>query len=375
MGCIRCGRDIPGDAPFCPWCGKKQAQEKRKALKRPNGAGTVYKLQGRRKRPWVASKNKVIVGYFERKTDAFAALERLTGKSVTERYNMTFAEVFEDWKTEHYRTIGGKSVAGYDNAYKNCEALHDRKFRDLRTADFQNVIDSYNDKSRSTQAKYKHLFMQLSEFAVREEIASTNYSKFVRLKGEKPKEKEIFSAAEIEKLEADGSPAAKIVLMLIYTGMRIGELFNLKKENYHETYVIGGEKTEAGRNRVIPIRPEGRRYFAELAASATGELLVSGRDGQKNAENFRGREYYPLLRRLGIKRKTPHATRHTFASWAAAAGLRTDVLQKIIGHANYSTTADIYVHADAEELVGAVDAVSNLLVTETEHERITENTL
>lgn len=80
MGCIRCGRDIPEDAPYCQWCGKKQEQEKRKALKRPNGAGTVYKLQWRRKRPCVACKNRVIVGYFERKTDAFAALDRLTGK-------------------------------------------------------------------------------------------------------------------------------------------------------------------------------------------------------------------------------------------------------------------------------------------------------
>ena len=49
---------------------------------------------------------------------------------------------------------------------------------------------------------------------------------------------------------------------MIYTGMRIGELFGLRTENVHETYVIGGEKTKAGRNRIIPIRSEGRKYFA-----------------------------------------------------------------------------------------------------------------
>ena len=51
-------------------CGKKQVPEKRKALKRANGTGTVYKLSGRRSRPWVAAKNRVIIGYYPKKTDA-----------------------------------------------------------------------------------------------------------------------------------------------------------------------------------------------------------------------------------------------------------------------------------------------------------------
>lgn len=102
---------------FCPWCGKKQATAPRKALKRPNGAGTVYKLSGRRTRPWVAAKNKVIVGYYEKKTDALAALEKLSGKDLDERYNMTFAEVFTEWKAEHYREIGEKGIETYERAY------------------------------------------------------------------------------------------------------------------------------------------------------------------------------------------------------------------------------------------------------------------
>jgi len=142
--------------------------------------------------------------------------------------------------------------------------------------------------------------------------------------------------------------------MLLSTGMRIGELFSLPVADYHGTYVVGGEKTEAGRNRIIPIRPEGRQYFEYFAARATGELLISGYSGQKVIENFRKRDFYPLLDRLGISKKTPHATRHTYTSRAVKEGLAPEMLQKILGHADYSTTANIYTHIDAETLVSAV---------------------
>jgi integrase len=54
---------------------------------------------------------------------------------------------------------------------------------------------------------------------------------------------------------------------------------------------------------------------------------------------------------------TPHSTRHTFGSLSARAGMRPDALQKIIGHANYSVTADIYIHKDVEELKAAMTAL------------------
>ena len=78
-------------------------------------------------------------------------------------------------------------------------------------------------------------------------------------------------------------------------------------------------------------------------------------DGQRLSDNFRKREYYPLLERIGIARKTPHATRHTFASWAVSAGIRPELLQKMLGHASYDTTANIYIQSDIEQLIQAVE--------------------
>lgn len=357
MQCRKCHADMPDDGKFCPYCGTRQDREPRKALKRANGTGTVYKLQGRRRRPWAASKNRTIIGYYETKTAALEALNRLTGRSLDERYNMTFVDVFEAWKQEHYKELTKSGRSQYDIAFQVFSSLHKKKFRDLRPADFQAAIDPHMKKTHSTVSKYKQLITQMSKWAIREELITTNFAAFVKLPENIKKEKEIFSDADIAKLEADGSETAKIILMLIYTGMRIGELFSLPLKDCHETYVVGGEKTEAGRNRVIPIRPEGRGYFSYFAAQADGPLLLSGYTGDKIAANFRRRNYYPLLDKLGIKRKTPHATRHTYASRARKAGIPPEILQKILGHADYSTTANIYVHTDIDELIRAVEGV------------------
>ena len=362
--CVKCKKEIPDGSPFCCWCGRRQQDTQKKSLKRANGTGTVYKLQGRRKRPWVAAKSGVIVGYYDKKTSALEALARLQGRSLDEIYNWTFKEVYEAWKDEHFRDIGAKGTESYERAYDIFEPLHERKFRELRTADYQAVIDQYSAKSYSTLSKFKQLVTQMSQWGIRQELITTNFASFIKLPENVKKEKEIFSADEIKKIEKDGSQEARLVLMMIYTGMRIGELFGLRTENVHETYVIGGEKTKAGRNRIIPIRSEGRKYFAEFKERAKGELLISGYEGQKVAANFRNRDYYPLLERLGVPKKTPHAARHTFASWAVANNIKPELLQKMLGHADYSTTANIYEHFDIDQLVEAIDEpVANTLLT------------
>jgi integrase len=204
--------------------------------------------------------------------------------------------------------------------------------------------------------KVKQLIGQLYKWAIREDIVSKSYAQFIIIPESESKEKTIFTDAQIAALEADGTDDARVVLMLIYTGVRINELFSATLDNYHGTYYITGSKTEAGRNRVVPIPKAARHHFEHFAASATTKLL-DGYAGNKNVNNFREREFAALMKRLGIEGVTPHCTRHTYASHAASAGMRAEVLQKILGHASYSTTAEIYVHSDTDEIVAAAENV------------------
>lgn len=360
MICRKCRAAIPEGCVYCPLCGAKQEQEARRRLKRANGLGSVYKLPGRRRRPWAAKKGAQYVGFYETKTAALEALNRLAWGALPEKYNYTFANVYRGWSAEHFRDLTASGVAQYERAYNVFQELHARRFRELRTADFQAVLDQHAEQSVSTVGKYKQLITQMSRWAVREEITPTDFATFCKVRGRASVGHEPMTLEEIARLEAAAleSEAAKIVCMLLATGMRIGELFALPLADYHESYVIGGEKSAAGRGRIIPIREEGRAFFEYFAAQSEGmEFLLDSYVGNHNVDNFRKRDYYPLLDQLGIPRsKTPHSTRTTYTTRAVAEELAPAALQKVLGHRDFSTTQKFYNKPQAEDLVKAVDA-------------------
>lgn len=60
---------------------------------------------------------------------------------------------------------------------------------------------------------------------------------------------------------------------------------------------------------------------------------------------------------MGVERLTPHSCRHTCATLMAKTGVEPILIQKIMGHKKYSTTADVYTHPDIEELKKAISSV------------------
>lgn len=329
-------------------------------MKRANGTGSVYKLPGKRRRPWTAVKGGQYVGYYGTKKEAQEALERLAGQSVPRLFNYTFAQVYEAWSTQHFPDIVKSAQAQYAGSFNVFAELHDRKFRDLRTNDFQTILDRHAGQAKSTVNKHKHLLSQMSKWAIENELITTNFASFCKARGREAEPHQPLTLDEIKRIEADGSETSRIVLMLLATGMRIGELFTLRLEDYYGTYCIGGEKTEAGRGRIIPIRTEGRQhfeYFYRQAVEADGELIIDGYAGNRRPSTFRRRDYAAMLDRCGIDRsKTPHSTRATYGTRAATEEqMAPAVLQKVLGHAQFDTTQKYYNRPDAAALVKAVE--------------------
>lgn len=359
--CIKCGAQLVPDAVYCHLCGKKQIAEKRKAKKRVNGMGTIIKKPGNRSKPWEAQKAGVYIGCYATRHEAEQALSRLADEKVLDNFNLTFSQIYVKWKPEHARDITPSGMSDYENAYRHCATLHNIPFRKLRTSDFQSIILAMEEKdfSKSSCEKVVQLFGQLSKWAIREEICHTNYAQFVTICARQKKTNTPFTAEQIRSIQSACSPAADIAMILLATGCRPNELFSVPVENCREEYFISGSKTAAGKNRVIPVSPFGMDAYTRLLSRAQGcALLVDGYEGNRTYSNFAKRDWKQLMAECGISGMTPYNCRHTFTTLAVQSGVRPELLQKILGHADYNTTVGVYTHLDKADILSASREVS-----------------
>lgn len=349
---------------------KKKVKAKRDEFKRPNGYGTCYKLSGHRRRPWIARATAgwnedgrqifQTIGYFEEEKDCRDTLEMHRFNPVSSKANITLGELYEEWSSSKYQYISKPTVNNYKAAWKCLSRYKSVKVKEIRTAHLQSVIDKRHktQMSRSTLEKIRIVSVSLLGYAIQNDIINKNYADFIRLpKAEKVK-KERFTDIEVKKL-TDAAPENEwigTILIMIYTGMRISEMLGLTRFNIDMDagIITGGIKTDAGKNRVIPIHPRILRYVKHWY-NKDGQALICNDSGKKlSAKRYREKLYYPAIEAAKVRKLTPHACRHTFGSLMAAAGVDPVRIQKLIGHANYATTANIYTHLEIESLKDAI---------------------
>ena len=359
--CIKCKTDLPEGAVFCHICGKRQTPEPRKHRKRSNGTGCISKLSGNRARPWMARKNDVCIGTYTTRAEAQKALERLTDVSVNDKFNMTFAQVYERWYEEHRREISDSMAGNYQMAYKHCPQLHKLPMRKILRSDLQAAIIALEvqGKAKSTCDKLRGLFTQLCRWATEEGILLSNPAENLTTVAKQKSTREIFTDTDIRAMKKSKLPAADIALILISCGCRPGELFGVPLVNCREDHFIGGSKTDAGKNRVIPIGSDGLDAYRRLRSAATacgGQHLIDGYSGNKTESNFTKRDWRKLMEEIGYQGRVPYCCRHTFITRAIRSGMDLPVLEAIVGHVDRETTK-LYTHLHADDLVEAVQAI------------------
>ena len=340
-------------------------------MKLPNGFGTVYKLSGNRRKPWIAritidrnSQGRQIfqtIGYFEEKKMGFDALTKHRINPVVPKANITFKELYEEWSVGKYEYLSRQTADCYKASWNRLLRYGNVKFKELRTAHIQSVIDGCfkEGKSRSTLSKIKIVASMMYDYGMQNDIVNKNYAEFVNLPKFEKEEKEAFTDLEIQKLEkAENEPWIDTILILIYTGMRINELLSLTRfsVNWDKQIITGGLKTEAGKNRVIPIHPKILKYIKKWY-DKNGEYLICNEQGKHLLDKIYREKYYAALESLEIRKLNPHCCRHTFASLLDKAGADTLSIQKLIGHSKYATTADTYTHTDIEKLKKTIQKI------------------
>lgn len=339
-------------------------------MRNPNGYGSVIKLGGKRRKPFAV---RVTTGWDNNGKQVYKYLGTFSTKKEAERHlvhynenpynieiqSITFLEVYEKWKNEKFETVGHSAQLGYIAAFKNCKILHNIRFVELKSSHLQEIISNSNIKYASKR-KIKILFNQLYSYAMKNDIISKDYSKYIDIgKNTEENGRRPFTSEEIERLWelVNENEWIDTILILIYTGFRIGELLEIKNNDIDlENKIIkGGLKTEAGKDRLVPIHPKIFNFIKNRMSN--NEFLITNFQGkQMKYNNYYREKFEPIMQQLGMKHKV-HDTRHTFATLLSNAEANKTSIKKLIGHNSYTTTEKFYTHKDIEELRKAVEKI------------------
>lgn len=190
-------------------------------------------------------------------------------------------------------------------------------------------------------------------------------------------ERPILAPAQVWRLMiALPEPARSVAMLLVLTGLRIGELLALRWKSVDlgaqtlrvtATVYEGHFDTPKTRRsaRTIPLGPKTLSILSVLHKRAhdPGALVFSTRSGQPLCRrNLLHRHLQPTCRKLGLPRMAWHSLRHCHATLLDAAGAPLGTVQALLGHSSPEVTRQIYLHAIPAEQRRAVEGVEKLLV-------------
>lgn len=124
-------------------------------MKLPNAYGSVYKLSGKRRKPWAVRKTvgwKQIpekktaypiyqfLGYYASRTEALQALAAYNADPHDLKLDtITFAEVYKRWSAEYFETI--KNPANHKTAYNICKPIYTMRMAEIKLDHLQKLMD------------------------------------------------------------------------------------------------------------------------------------------------------------------------------------------------------------------------------------------
>ncbi len=359
---------------------KKGAILMPKFKRRAKGTGSIKCLKGRRK-PYLAlapsrfdkKGNQIndFIGYFETYGEADTAIQDyLKSKKKKNQFDdkTTLHDVYlllENQKKK--QGLVKSSFVAFVTSYNHLEPLKDTPFNELSVFDFQDLIDDMIEdpnvpSSFSKLSKIRSIIKQLYDIAIMNNLATVNYAKYIDLRNLSDGKIPPFPDEDIHTLfQNDYDRIAKSSLILIYTGLRISAFLELKKADnvkLEKNIIIGGSKTEAGKNRIIPIHPLIKPYIEYFYHEFPKSKYFFSRNGEKVSSDYYRKYYHrPLIKRHKLSDLNPHSFRHNFASNMRKYGVTDKAIELMMGHTDVKFTDERYVSLDIDYLTKELEKV------------------
>lgn len=368
-------------------------------MKLPNGYGSVTKLSGNRRKPYLARvtlgwitdeqtgkcvQNRVPIGTFKTKKEALQALAEYGANPYDiQNDNLTLSELYQRWTEAYFPTLESESSSRtITAAWRYCHAIYNMRVKDLRARHIKGIMeDGYIIPARGketgqkvpaspgTKARIKSMFNLMLDYALEYELVDKNYARTFDLSNDIIKEKEaatrghiIFTDSEMQTLwdNVDSLRFVDWLLIQCYMGWRPQELAILKiaDVNLDKQYIIGGMKTSAGKKRIVPIHSRIKHLIQQnydQAIELGSKNLFNDPSAVKGGmlityDKYAGR-FAKIMTSLKFREDhRPHDPRKTFTTMAKKAGVDEYVIKRLVGHRITDITERTYTERDIEWL-------------------------
>lgn len=300
----------------------------------------------------------------------------------------TLHDAMNTWMTviekPHLKASTYERYAGIQKVYvKNSD------FGGIAVSEFKTITLQkwYNDlekegKSYSQIHNLHKLLNKFFHYAYNEGYINRNPCAGTRNPAKKEeKEKDIFTLEEIEKIlkSAKNERFYCLVKLLAMTGMRLGEAIALTwddvdlkshKITINKSFNKAGELTTTktnSSNRTIVFNPSLAKDLKIRKKENAEERLKAGYEETKlvfptpvgthqDQRNFL-RAFNRIVEASGVKYRSPHTLRHSFASIMRQKGYSLELVADFLGHSSILTTGDIYSHTSPEDLMAAAKSI------------------
>ena len=331
----------------------------------------------------------------------------------TDIQKQTFGEYLENWfknirvyEVESSTYLRNEQTINYhikDSSLYNAQMVN---------VDFelcQSLINKLSEKySRSTISKVYVILNMCFNHALTKGHIGENPMMKVKMPKEsslvkKKKEAKWLSSSDVEKivLEAErvntrefrirGKVGERVygvnayyIILIIYTGLRIGELmaltwndidFKNKTLNVNKSRAKGmidgktilyikDPKSESG-TRTIPLSDRAiyalnkiKEYSSKFNLNSDNDLIVANTSSESNITRTINR----MLFRAGCETEKCglHALRHTFGSLLLEKGVDLKTISYLLGHSDITVTANIYLHITREKAINSIEVLNKV---------------
>lgn len=353
--------------------------------RRGNGEGTIYYSDKLNK--WVGQftagrkadgkiNRKSVYGNTRKevKEKMTKALSEVQDNTYIEKNNITLyelaKEIIEDKKKSNEIISNTYKRATYTLKYIENGYISNMEIQKIKSSDIKNYLHTVTCYANSTIEKIYQLLGQAFRRAVDRNYIIKNpmlAEEVKRPKSDK-QDKEVVSLSLVEQkkllevITSERTIYNNIILLMLFSGMRIGEVLAIKTDDIDENYIYisqtmtrdENDKTVLGKN--VKTKKSRRPFFISKEVRYILDICLSDKVENednllfydaKNKEIIKPYEINSYLKRLNEKYNIAknlhnHMLRHTYATRCIEAGMNIKVLSKKLGHKDIETTLNTY---------------------------------